>query len=270
MKAGKIVILLVILILVGAGVYLMQKNKQDKALTTHNQKKFEQLREAAKTSSASGLYEMTAAIKKYHKAKGQYPKKLMDLYPEYIPDRAFISTLNWEYTQEKGSFLVKRAIKGKRLYSAMGPDMKFQRGKQQGADPEQVIVSSGQRQQARKEKASVFSKKPGFTTQTPKKTMADLLTSRTRKRREAGGDDALSRLKKQEPDVVIVKKSLENHEKFLLSLDGDKLYIWKTRDGIIGFSDIQYPDVAALTIYKNQSWLEYKAGKPAKKKKRTK
>ena len=128
MKATKIVVFLIIAAVLGGGLYFFQKNKQNKALMAHNKQKFQQVTKAAKKSRTAGLLVMASAINKYHQIKGHYPKDLIHLHPEFIPDKSFILTLNWRYYPGNGTYRIEKNIKGEKRFSSMGPDMKLKTG----------------------------------------------------------------------------------------------------------------------------------------------
>lgn len=262
MKANKIIIFLIIIAILGSGAYLFQKNKQDKALVAHNKLKFQQMTEAAKKSNAAGLLVMASTINKYKRVKGRYPDALLDLYPDFISDKPFISTLNWKYSLKNGSYLIKKNIKGQKTFASMGPEFRLKTG---------IITSA-------KQPEILADKKPKFNKIKTVKVAAlksstngsdikeHIKLSQTGENISSPNTNELLRDKKKEivkknsqlePSIRIVKKPLNKDEKFLLSLNGDRLYIWKTKNGIIGFSDIQYPTTKQLTIYRNQGWIEY-------------
>ena len=74
--------------------------------------------------------------------------------------------------------------------------------------------------------------------------------------------DIIKKASKDKPSsetssFTIIRKALTQNEKFLTTFTRSNYYIWKTSQGIIGFSNIQYPDVKNLTIYKDKNWIEY-------------
>jgi hypothetical protein len=262
MEAKKIVIVLIIIAILGSGAYLFQKNKQDKALVAHNKLKFQQMTAAAKKSSAAGLLVMASTINKYKRVKGHYPEALLDLYPDFISDKSFISTLNWKYSLKNGSYLIKKNIKGQKTFASMGPEFKLKTG----------IITSETQPKTLADSRSKFKKI------TPVKVAAlknstngsdikeHIKLSQTGENISSPNTNELLRNKKKEiekknsqlvPSIRIVKKPLNKDEKFLLSLSGERFYIWKTKNGIIGFSDTQYPTTKQLTIYRNKGWIEY-------------
>ena len=253
MKATKIIVILVILAAAGTGFFFHQKNKRDKALAAHNEQKFEKIKEAAKKSSSAGLLNMASILNKFHKEKGRYPTKLFELYPDYIADETFISTLNWQYEPGKNTFRLKRGIKGKSALACIGPDLKMKYEKSgQAASPKRVASIDLPKPQ----KLPILSHKP-------KKDRARQVMALNQFKKQVDttpqkNQTAYKKATRPDPGYTIEKKELDPDENFLLSLNGNGLYIWKTHDGSIGFSNIQYPDEKNLTIYKDRSWLRYK------------
>jgi len=140
MKAKPYIITMIIIAVIGGLIYFFQKNKQDKNLIAHNKLKFQQVKAAAQKSNTAGLLVMASAINKFHKIKGHYPKKLLDLYPEFITDISFISKLNWSYHQEKKSYLIKRNVTGQNTFASIGPDLKLKTGIIKSATPRVIIA----------------------------------------------------------------------------------------------------------------------------------
>ena len=262
MKAKNIVIVLIIIAILGSGAYLFKKNKQDKALVAHNKLKFQQMTAAAKKSSAAGLLVMASTINKYKQVKGHYPEALLDLYPDFISDKPFISTLNWKYSLKNGSYLIKRNIKGEKTFASMGPEFRLKTG----------TITSARQPETLADNRSKFKKITTVKVAALKNSIngsdikEHIKLSQTGKNISSPHTNALLSDKRKgiekknsqlEPSVRIVKKPLDKDEKFLLSLNGEGLYIWKTKNGILGFSDTQYPTTKQLTIYRNQGWIEY-------------
>ncbi len=258
MKATKIVVILVIIAVLGGGIYLIQNKKQKKALVVHNTKRFKQIIQAAEKSNLAGFPVMVTILKKYYQKTGHYPKDLMVLYPGFIPDKSFITELNWTYTPANGTYTLKRSIKGSDIFASMGPDMKLITGKEGAFSPVRAIVSTD-RSKVQIKKAFVLTKSKSGSDYINGKNK--VLTQAVSSRNINITKGTIAKNSKYEPEFTIVKTELSDHEKFLLSFNRSKLYIWKTSKGIIGFSDIQYPDEKQLKIYKDKSWIEYQENK---------
>ncbi len=252
MKATKIVGFLTIAAILGGGLYLLQHKKQNKALIAHNTKKFQQITKAAKKSNSAGLLVMVSAINQYYKTKGNYPKDLSLLYPEFIPNESFILTLNWKYYPEKRTFLIKRSVMGSQSFYSMGPDMKLRKEIEEASSPLEKIAAIDAPKKSKYQPVFMDSKTKSASKKGIKKNqIVEVFLPNNRKSNDR------KKISKPKPEFAIVKKELNKNEKFLLSFNGDNLYIWKTNEGIIGFSDIQYPDEKELTVYKNKNWVKY-------------
>jgi len=264
MKLKNIVIFLIVIILAGGGLYLIQKDRQKKDLIAHHKKKFENLKNGAQKSGAAGLLEMARTINKFHQDTGRYPEKLLELYPMYIPDREFITSLNWEYTPGKDTYVIKKSAESENIFAAMGPDLRLKTGATGMPSLQKIVSVSKQPAQEKKSAALIALKSiPSVKKDmTALKQVASHLPLKDLKKIEDTGSVGTHK-KTSEPvsQVQIVKKELGQNEKFLLSLENSGLYIWKTKDGFIGFSDIQYPDKKKVIIFKDKNWIEYVAGK---------
>lgn len=261
MKAIHIIIILILLTGIGSGIYFYQKDKQEKALAEHNQKKFEQLTEASQKSSSAGLLAIASAINKFHQLKGHYPKTLIELYPEFIPDKSFLVTLKWKYYAAKGTYLVKRHISGQQVVTSMGPDLKlkFDKPKTSPSSRKTIIAAS-----------SATKKKPGTSkkmdkTPVPMKPRTQKIvtdTSLKNNLRNAQKPIAVQKKQPPEPKFTVVKKELTKNETYLLLLNNTGFFIWKNKEGIIGFSNVRYPDEKELDIYQDKSWIVYHNNQP--------
>ena len=262
MKAKKIAVCFIVLIAVGVGSYFYQKNKQDKSLIAHNQQKFQQINAAAKKSNSAGMLVMASAINKYHQTKGHYPKKLIHLFPEFIPDEPFILTLNWKYQTGNGTYLLKRSIKDGPTFTSMGPDLKLEIGRGKPVRAAEKIASVSTPQTPRKQKTFAGSKaKSDSKAVTKEGRVANVLPPNKIKKPGALKTVDDGSVPKPDPEFAIMKKKLTKDEEFLHSFDNKGFYIWKTNRGIIGFSNIQYPEENNLTIYRDKSWVVYQSKK---------
>jgi len=249
MTLKKIIIPLIVLLIVGGGLYLVQKKKQKNALIAHNLKKFEILKADAGKSSAAGLLVMASAINRYHQINGRYPDNLLNLFPDLIPDKAFITTLNWQYTPGKGSYTLEKSAEHENIVALMGPDLRL-KTRALGAAPsdQKAVAAESQQKQPETSPPDPDTPKKADT----RKTAVDQLAL-------ANSIEKAEKVEKKEPDpsVRIVKTGLTPKEQFLLSFESSNLYIWKTKEGFIGFSNIQYPDKKDLVIFRENSWIEY-------------
>ncbi len=243
----KYIVILFIIIAIGAGFYFYQADQQKKELVAHNKLQLQRVMKTAKKSSSAGLLMMAAAINKFYKVKGHYPKALLNLYPDFIAERTFITQLPWKYYPEKKNFVLQKSLGDGHPIASMGPDLKLKTSS--GTSTGTMIASV---KNSKSSQAKSKGKADTETSQTPK--LSILSFTKVSENTDSGASKAL---KEAKLSYTIVKSKLEKDEKFLLSLDDDGFYIWKSKDGFIGFSNIQYPTDKKLAVYLEQSWIEY-------------
>lgn len=265
MTLKKIAVIFIIIIALGGGLFAYQKNTHKKELTAHNKQKFQKAMKAAEKSNAAGLLLMASTINAYHRINGQYPEVLMQLYPDFIPEKDFISKLNWKYELKNNTFFIQRQT-GKPLEYAMGPDMKIRSVKNGKVYSSNKISKINTSKITIKTSGSINSKKKmGLKDNAYNKSKT--ITSNLSKSSNHIKSIKKKKNRKIHEEYTIVKKALHDDEKFLLSINTHNLYIWKTRDGIIGFSNMQYPDHKNIVIFKDKTWVEYKYNQNSDKRK---
>ncbi len=262
MKTNKIILILIALAVIGIGFYFFQKYKQEKDLIAHNKRKFQNISAVAKQSNTSGLLVMASAINNYYKGKGYYPKSLLDLYPDFVADKSFITMLNWQYSQTNRSYLIKRSLEGQNTFASMGPDLKLKTGIVDSPETPKAIASLTADKTIKFDINTVDQKSMIPSVEIKKETLSPQIV---KKKNPSDINELLRTQKKlaegkniqQHPSTKMIRKKLDENEKFLLSFDSNKLYIWKTDSGTIGFSNIQYPDREQLAVYRDQGWDIY-------------
>lgn len=256
MNAKNVILFLIVILAIVGGLYLIQDKKQNNELTAHNMQRFKQITKIAEKSSHAGLLEMASALNKFHQIKGHYPDKLMGLYPEFIPDKSFISTLKWKYSPENGSYLLQKNVEGEQRFSSIGPNLKLKTG-----NPKNRIVSANAPQNKQFLKKTDTPKHPKIKLDIKNKATLDDLKRvvSSKKIKPVGNLKINNKIKTSKPKQSLssFKKDLGRDEKFLLSFDDTRFYIWKGKNGFIGFSDTQYPDEKEFSIYRDKGWFEY-------------
>ena len=53
---------------------------------------------------------MGAALEKYYKKNFKYPAQLSELYPEFIPNKNFITDIDWYYEPRRDNFFLSKSI----------------------------------------------------------------------------------------------------------------------------------------------------------------
>ena len=156
----KYIIILVIVVAAAGGLYYYLNYKKEQDLRAHHDRQFARIIKMAQKSSIAGMVQMARALNQYKEKNGSYPPKLSALHPDFIPVKAFIDDIQWDYKPSINDFDLSKTIKtpkGKVLTASIGPDLMPQ-------DNSGTMVASAQ---AAKPAASrVKSKAPGKPTKT--------------------------------------------------------------------------------------------------------
>lgn len=273
----KYLVILIVIVVIGSGLYFFQKHRQKKAVIAHNIEQLQRITKVAKKSSSAGLLFMATAINKFHKKKGQYPTRLLELYPEFIPEKSFILKLKWKYRPGKNTYLLQKTSGHGKMIASMGPDLRLKTGSDVPLIPAEMVASVDKSKAQNIPQKSEKKTKPKAPPKSEEKAMASKVSPKEPDIKKNTENDQLAILspkkllktsadinpiRKRElyssnPLTRIVTKDLNKDEKYLLSLDGLNFYIWKSNDGSVGFSNLQYPDEEDLAVYRNQNWIEY-------------
>jgi hypothetical protein len=203
---------------------------------------------------------MATTLNKFHREKGVFPDSLMELYPEFVSEKAFITALDWHYKKDKSGFILKRSIKGQNLYASINSRLKFVTGR--------IDEPTGDKQSQQVAVAKVFKKEDKKASPKVSKSefKADIDQKKGKQIESITAFHNTSKevpLKKQTAKVTavpapsFVKESLGEKESYLQSFNNSNLYIWKTPNGTIGFSNIEYPKNEKLVIYDDNGWIKY-------------
>ncbi len=262
----KYIVIFIVIIAIGSGGYLFQKRNEKKELLIHKKQQLIRMTEVANRSSSAGLQTMAIAINQFHKTNGQYPKNLLKLYPEFIPERSFILKVKWVYQLEKNDYRLYKNLKGNQMVASIGPDLAISRGTESTSTSKTMVASVDKTitQQQKSKKVATYTSSPTKSDTKPYikldrkdkqivklRPLALVKTSldiKTKKNMELTGSKYSSK---------IVTKKLNKDEKYLLSLNNNELYIWKSKDGYVGFSNVKYPDRKNIAVYKDASWIKY-------------
>jgi hypothetical protein len=275
MRKKYFVILAVIMILATAiFMHLRTKEKQD--LKSHHEQEYMRIIEAARKSPHAGLAQMGQALNRYYEKTKSYPPELEALYPDYIPVRAYITDIEWGYRKQGDNFYLSKSIAlgNQTMVAAIDKSLSPLNTK----DSLLASKSNANRLQKPSPLSSSRNTVPGVSAQM--RSAIDSAGDRTGANlqnlppRSASGSSA-ARIEKSSPAVkespvagpeVIAVQEVKEKEKSLCEKEGGYL-VWRSKDGSIGFSNVQYPQQDQITIYDSGMWVKIKhrnAGAAAK------
>ena len=259
------IIILVIAIVGAVGMYVYQDRKKGEDLESHHRQKYSRMIESAQRSSLAGMVHMGKALNKYKKKNGAYPADLSALHPEFIPVKAFIDDLQWNYSLRGKDFYLSKTITtdgNKVLTASIGPDLMPQ-------EKSDVMVASVEKPKQKPSRnatkpAKKSSKAADSAALTKKsKPMANALkqkippadlTNAHGKLNDATKPVAAKKLPLPELEKFATYK-LNEKERFVHSINR-KFLVWKNADGSLGFSNVQYPASNEMKIYDEGQWVQ--------------
>ncbi len=260
----KYVIILVIALVGAVGFFSYRNQKQTDNLKSHHNRQYNRMIEMAQKSSIAGLVHMGKALNNYKEKNGAYPTGLSALYPDFIPVKAFIDDIQWHYKPSGKVFLLSKTIKqtgGKVMTASIGPDL-------MPRDESDIMVASietpTQKSAGTKTKPIKKTSKTGDSMASAKrskpmaKTLTPIMPSTGLKNSRSKLSDSTKPVvseKRPLPDLEEVPTyKLTEKEEFVHSIQQEFL-VWKTADGRLGFSNVDYPASKDLTVYYRGKWV---------------
>ena len=267
MKKKKYIIIVPIVIVLWCGfmVYRHHKRKQD--TNAYTQKAYNQVTEVAKKSPRAGLAQMGMALNKYYEKNHAYPSGLQELVPEYLANKSLIEEIDWYYEPRGDDFyLSKTLILGnKRIVASVDKGLRPQ------AETGVMVAAPTPVPKAMEVKRPEELKEVGPQgAESPAKSRLALARERFLKTLRQRQMDVTSVSLPQrdeariisivQPEIISISEA-ETGSGLEFELSRNYL-VWKERNGVLGFSNIQYPDADRLSICGIGRWYNVKIPLP--------
>jgi hypothetical protein len=244
--------LIIAFVIVGLGwfgfmTYRSHRSASEEA--TRATREYQRATSLALKSPSSGLSLMGGALQSYFADNGEYPAKLIQLHPQYIPHRPFIEDIEWSYTPfESDFYLGKTVILNKRpmtasIDSELRPDIETGTlvAEEDATDPRLL---------AKLAKPLTIDDlgAPLDETVFKEKVVASLADQAIP---NLGGWEASSGPEQFLDPALIIGKETQYSS---ISRIGDTFLVWKYRDGIKGFGNVQYPKNSQIAVLSGRTW----------------
>jgi hypothetical protein len=249
MNKKLIVALVISALLAGGFLYFRDKKKSEEDIGRKVQA-FNKLAEIGKKMPKAGLIKMGSVLKTYYSDHNQYPAELMDLYPDYVPVRKFIEELNWYYEPRGEDFFLSKTVeRGSQKYAASIDQELIPR------DGKTVLIAS-----------VGVNKKSGDDGESGVGTF-DLSILKTAQLTIPEEEET-----KKKPEFIIRRPEIISVTKGEIGEDippetGTRFYVWRDKNGALGFGNVSFPDSKSLSIYDDTSWVDIKKPLPRERKK---
>jgi hypothetical protein len=247
--------------------YRHHKRKQD--TDVHRQKGYNQVTEIAKKSPRAGLAQMGTALKKYYAKNKAYPSKLVELYPAYVANKSFIEEIDWYY-EPRGDdfFLSKTVIVGnKRMVASIDKELRprAETGVMVATPtpvPKTLVAKAKE-----VEKLEEFALEESEVSAQARLSLARERFLKTLRQRQIDVTsislperDEARIISTVQPEIISISEpELDSGVEFDLSY---KYLVWKDNNGVLGFSNIRYPDADRLSICAVGRWYNVKIPLP--------
>jgi hypothetical protein len=235
--------------------HLTQKDGEQ----AHKKKSSNRVTEIAKKSPRAGLARVGRALKKYYKKNNEYPATLIELYPKYLNNKSLIEEIEWYYEPRGDDFYLSKAVvvKNKRMVASLDKGLRPQveRG---------VMVAT-----------------PTAVPEPRKASRPTLLAARRETPDQSGltraGGRFLAALRQKNMKVSSLSPVEQEEERIISTVQteilsaaapevvsgveselGRRYLVWKNKNGVLGFGNMQYPAVDRQSIYAMGIWFDVK------------
>jgi len=244
-------------------VYRHHKRKQD--TDAHRQKGYDQVTEIAKQSPRAGLAQMGTALKKYYAKNQAYPSKLVDLYPTYLANKSFIEEIDWYY-EPRGDdfFLSKTVIVGnKRMVASIDKGLRPRAEKGIMVATPTPVPKTLVAKAKEVEKLEEVAMEESEVSAQARLALARERFLKTLRQREIDVTsvslperDEARIISTVQPEIISISEpEMDSGVEFELSY---RYLVWKDNNGVLGFSNIRYPDADRLSICAVGRWYNVK------------
>ena len=255
-----------VVVLVGYLGYRHFKGKGE--LREHQEKTISMLVDIAKNTPTGGVTEMGTALKKYAEDHKAYPEFLEQLYPKYIPSKAFIDEVDWDYQRKANDFFLKKTVtyQNRQFIASVDKTLRLNFG------PAVMVASASDilKQGTFNPRKAIRDSKPivaDTPERTPKKEGPHKIMPEGRgleaskEERQASRETPVFRPQAEASPVE------EGEPATGLAVTASERYlVWKDQDGVLGFGNVDYPVSKDLSICSRGKWFKVKRKNETKQK----
>ena len=245
----KLIVALIVSALLSAGFLYVRDKRTDEKDSGRKIQAFNKLTEIGKKMPKAGLIKMGTVLKNYRSDHDEYPPRLMDLYPDYIPVREFIEELSWYYEPRGEDFFLSKTVeRGSQKYAASINRELIPR------DGETVLIASvGVKKGSGEDDGSGIGTFDLSILKTAQLAIPEVVEEEKRK------EHIIKR-----PEIVSVTEGEIGRD--ISSETGAKFFVWRDENGALGFGNVTYPESDRQSVYDDSSWIEIRKPSPRERK----
>jgi len=232
-------------IILFAGLFLyFRDQKQTHEANSDRAEAFEKLTEVTKRVPRAGLTQMGMAINKYYEKNNAYPEDLTDLYPEFIPLESFIEEIDWYYEPREDDFYLSKSVKrgSTKLIAFIDKELAPTMGTT-------ATIAAVDRTSRKPEPSIDTEEFLSTAVRTPLRFIEPVLDA------------------EKMPEVIIERPEIVSITEGEIGLGvsseiSRNVFVWRDANGTLGFGNTTYPEKLALSIYKQNAWIDIKTPVP--------
>lgn len=256
----KYIIAVVIGIAIWAGFMAFRHHKKQRDTSTYFEKMNRQVTDAAKKAPRAGLVEVGTALQGYYNEHKAYPSRLMDLVPDYLANKSLIQEIDWHYQPKGNNFLLTKTLLlgEKRIVASIDKGLSPQ------ADAGVMIASPMRIAKTKAVKGTKTVEKVELSSETRLALAREnLINALQRGAFNVASVSLPDRDEERLIAAVMPKVISESQGTDLESELSQRYLVWKGNTGVLGFSNVQYPDMERLAVFVYGRWFDVKMPVPA-------
>ncbi|MBW1866608.1 MAG: hypothetical protein JRI38_02525 [Deltaproteobacteria bacterium] len=200
----------------------------------HYQEAYNRMEIIALKTPSGGLAQMAMALNKYHQENKHYPDSLMDLHPEYVISKSFLTRINWQYKSQVDNFSLSKTvtINNREISASIDKSLRPSTGSK-------IMLATA----VPVKKAPVIAPLPAPLEPDNKSLVVETIS-----------------FKQQQAPEVLPEIEVETYIETgsaspMASALSNKYLVWKDKNGNLGFGNINYPDKKNISICTADKWL---------------
>jgi hypothetical protein len=242
--------------------YRHHKGKRD--TDAYTQKANNRAAEIAKASPRAGLAQIGMALKRYYDENHAYPPDLTELFPKYLNNKPLIEEIDWYYEPRGDDFFLSKTlvVGDKRIVASI--DKRLRPQAEAGAMV--AAPTAIPKPRAVEKPEEVIPQRPGPSDRERLALAREAFFEALRQRQMAV--TSVSSLEGSESKVISTVQpewvTMADSEigSGVGSEIGERYLVWKDKNSVLGFSNVQYPDADQLSIYAIGNWYHVKMPLP--------
>ena len=251
----KYIIAVVVALLIWGGymLYRQQRNKRDSA--SYNKMTKNQMEEIARKSPRGAMVLIGRALDRYYKENKRYPSKLKEIYPKYLANKSLLEKNDFDYEPKGDDFYLSTSftVDQRRILAYMEKDLRPQ------IDMGVMVAAPTPEQKPKAVQPSAVPKKVVLTTETKLALARESLLNALRRGAFNVASVSLPDHNEERLIAAAMPQILSESQGKGLDTDlGQRYLVWKGDSGVLGFSNVQYPESDRLFIYVYGRWFDVK------------